>query len=181
MRFLLAVVVLTALSPSRAATAQDAAEPLEIVEVIEVPGVGAEDLFTRAETWFAETFVNSTAVLEVKDKEARRFIGNGVIPYRPTNPVMASAVGQVRYTIKVEVKDGRARLSLTNFTHEGDNANIGRLTEGEVGSNPMPGGWTQGLWRKLHADAKTQARTQTKDFVPSLRAVLNKSAGNDDW
>jgi hypothetical protein len=44
--------------------------------VVDVPGVTADELYTRARSWFATTFVSANAVLQLQDAANHVLIGH---------------------------------------------------------------------------------------------------------
>lgn len=90
-------------------------------DVVQTDGVSRVDLFNRARAWFASTFRDSKAVLEVNDPQAGELTGKGGFPFSSRNFIGSAAVqGRVSFTITVLVKDGRYKYILTDFTHSGN-------------------------------------------------------------
>jgi len=176
------MTLLLAIGPAGAADP----ELFEVTEVIEVPEVTADVLYDRARIWFAESLVDSKDGLELEDRDGHMLLGKATVAYSPT--VLASSshtVGHVRFAVKVQTKDGRVRLTLTNFTHTA-NTSIGQLTTGDVGTSFPPGctatNLCKGWLKQLHSDVKTQAVQGTKGLPGSLAAALRKDAKKaDDW
>jgi len=46
-------------------------------EIVKVDSIKAKDLYVRAYTWFANSFVNAKNVIQLNDKEAGRILGKG--------------------------------------------------------------------------------------------------------
>ena len=112
-------VLLVLLPPS--AGAQETPTPLEYQKIVSVEGVGADDLYSRAREWFVESFADSESVLEIEDSDSHVLMGKGMFNYRScifSGTVKGGYAGRIRFTIRVETKDGRARLTLSQFTHE---------------------------------------------------------------
>lgn len=83
---------------------------IEYQEVVELPGKTKDKLFTQARLWFAETFQDSKAVLEVDDREGGILVGTG---WADTD-----ISAKFWSTIKIEVKDGKYRYTINNFQTE---------------------------------------------------------------
>jgi hypothetical protein len=79
-------------------------------EVVEVPGSNKDDLYTRAEQWFAKTYASGNDVVQFKDREAGKIIGKARLVILHTMQPR-----DILYTITLEVKDGRYRYTLTDF------------------------------------------------------------------
>ena len=56
--------------------------------------------------WFADTFVSATSVLQINDPDTGLLVGKSWFR-QPDNPFGA----QVHFTVKIETKDARARIS----------------------------------------------------------------------
>jgi hypothetical protein len=105
------------------AAAQDWKNPLPIDSasqkityegVVQVPGATQLELYSRALNWFNTYFGPEVARLEVADISGGRLAANGYAPfdYIPFGKVMTWAMWR---TIKIEVKEGRYRYTITNF------------------------------------------------------------------
>lgn len=78
-------------------------------EVIEADGT-KDELYTRARTWFAETFNDSRGVIQMDDKDAGIIIGKGKFIYTDN--------GATHFTIKIQVKDGRYKYDIFDLNEE---------------------------------------------------------------
>jgi len=111
MRKALWTVLLCLLLTACASMTPAAPEDQELQAVIEVPGQSKDQLFARTLAWMAESFVSSKAVIELQDKENGRIIGHGRTSF--------SSMGLVEipcdYTLIVDVKDEKLRLTFNNF------------------------------------------------------------------
>lgn len=158
-------------------TAQAAEEPLEYQKVIEVPGASASEIYNRSRTWFAEAFVDSGAVLEIEDKATFLLMGKGKTPcsHHPSTLGIRDP-GSLRFTIKVEAKDGRARISLARFDHSSETDSFGILTTSET---PHEYGEFR-IYRRSWDDLKAQAESRALAIIESLELFLN-APEEDDW
>jgi hypothetical protein len=97
-----------------------------VQKVIEAPGLTKDEIFSMSEIWLAENLRVSKAVTEYErkarpvlayaNKKEGILIGNGDIDY----PVSGIAEGykadrEVTFTVREDVKDGRARVTFTNL------------------------------------------------------------------
>lgn len=87
-------------------------------KVVETPDVNRGDLYDRAFAWLSVYYKNPADVLREKDRDAgtmlikARFkISN---PYDKKNEV-ATAAGDVQYSLKLEFKEGKFRYTLTEI------------------------------------------------------------------
>ncbi|MFA9371888.1 MAG: DUF4468 domain-containing protein [Labilibaculum antarcticum] len=86
----------------------------EYTEVVEVPGKNADQLYSTAREWFAETFKSADDVLQMDDPVAGKLIGKGLVKV-PIVSGKYSVATNMRFTIKVFVKDGRYKCDITNI------------------------------------------------------------------
>ena len=120
MRYLVTTTLL-ALAWASTTHAQEAADPLEYEKIIHIEGADAGELYARARIWFVEVFNDSESVLELEDADAHILMGKGAFQHSSCNFVGIGpecAVGKIRFTIRVDTKDGRARATLSQLTHE---------------------------------------------------------------
>ncbi len=92
-------------------------EERTIVQVYEAPGFTKDQLFTASRMWIAQNFKSAKAVIEYESKDEGTIIGNGNFAY-PCGKgftCMLKADWRVPFTMKVESKDGKIRLTFTNI------------------------------------------------------------------
>jgi hypothetical protein len=167
------------------------AEPLAFSEVVKVDtAISANELFSRARTWFAETYRSAQDVIQMEDKEEGKIVGKGAIEY-VSNVFVGSqgTKGLIRYTLTISVKKGRYKFDMTNFNHEGNPANgpgpisFGLITTSEdCPAHIQPKsvkGWKNKVWKDLKKDIDTNSSV----LIASLKAAMNKPAKDekDGW
>ena len=95
-------------------------------QVFQVPGVNAEQLYEGSRQWIAENFKSAKSVIEYESRDTLTIIGNG----RSADNVACLSFGvenleldstcmhpvSMEFTLKVEAKDGRMRLSVPNLS-----------------------------------------------------------------
>lgn len=85
-------------------------------EVVKVEGVSQADLFNRALAWFKSYFPNPTSVLKVQDPATGVVSGqHGIYFYKNLEEEKQFKMGQVRYTVEVQVKDGRYKYTVDDI------------------------------------------------------------------
>lgn len=84
--------------------------------VVEAPGFTKDQLYNGSKMWIAESFKSAKDVIEHHSKEDGVIIGNGVIPY-PCTGMECSGRDRTKvpFTMKVETKDNRFRLTFSNI------------------------------------------------------------------
>ena len=121
------VLLLCLLCYSLSAAAQDpyagiprdsATGKLAYQGIVPVPGASKEALFVRAHEWVSATFRSAKDVVQLDDKQAGVLVVKGC--YIPTS-IGSTGIYATYYwhTVKIEVKDGRFRYTITDFYKEG--------------------------------------------------------------
>lgn len=91
-------------------------EERTVVQVYEAPDATRDQLFTASRMWIAQNFKSAKAVIEYESKEEGTIIGNGSIAFPCRGfECMAFSDTRVPFTMKVETKDGRLRITFTNI------------------------------------------------------------------
>jgi uncharacterized protein with TBP-like fold DUF4468 len=165
--------------------------PLVFAEVIEAAGVPRDELYARAKVWFVAAFIDSKQILEVEDKTEGLLVGKGSIPYEPKMLRQMPLHGQIHFTLKVVVKDGRFRYELSNFTHRASETfvpGLGKVTQVDFGlittSDEPPE--SKILYKKPKQKAweemKQMSNAVAIQLIASLRAGMQKnSKGSEEW
>ncbi len=87
---------------------------VEYIEVVEVPGAEADQLYKRAEKWFDEFYTNAGSV--IKEREAgKRIFGKHKINLYADVGSTDLHKGFVNYYIEIGFKDGRYRFKVDEF------------------------------------------------------------------
>jgi hypothetical protein len=145
--------------------------------VVQVDGTSKNDLYKRGKTWFINTFSSSENVIEYEDKEEGIIMGKGLFPVKAN---MVSA-GHVRFTIKIEFKDGRYRYTLTDFWHTGEyDSSYDSNTVGDL-KEEKPGGFMGGMGKRAWNKIKEQTNFHATQMLASLKEKMDAKAANDDW
>ncbi|RBW47285.1 hypothetical protein DS885_03825 [Psychromonas sp. B3M02] len=81
----------------------------EEIKIIEVPGKSRDELYSKVNTWFIDTFSSSGSEIQLKDKNMGKIIGlyshlykDGLYQYH------------VKSLVSVEVKEGKVRIKIYN-------------------------------------------------------------------
>jgi len=94
----------------------------EYTEVVEVKGKTADQLYSSAREWFAETFNSANDVLQMDDPTAGKLIGKGytvISESYVTKVALMQIPGQIDfklwYTVKIYIKEGRYKYEIKDF------------------------------------------------------------------
>lgn len=165
-----------------------AQEPLTYSEVIKVDSVSKDQLYSRAKSWFADSYRSANDVIQMASRADGQIIGKANLKYAPSVFMSSDAIrGYIRYTIKIFVKDGRYKYSITDFRHDPSynrygNENFGLITTDEV--NPNPNQWAVKWSNKVWLDMKTQIADHVRPLISSMKAGMTVKADSpesDDW
>lgn len=102
----LAVALLLTSCASLSMTAEDVGV---FQKVATFEGQTEDELYTKARSWFVESFVSSESVIEQDDREAHVIKGK----YVTTVDRNALCEVETESIITVEIKDGRARMTIS--------------------------------------------------------------------
>jgi hypothetical protein len=147
------------------------------------------ELYNRARSWFAESYRSSNDVIQLEDKDEGKIIGKGSIRYISSVYYGSEGTkGWIRYTLSVQVKDGRYKYELTNFIHEGNPLNSGgQLSFGLITNEeecPREFKMTNRSWRnKVWNDIKRTVEIEAEILINSLENAMENPADSqkDDW
>ena len=154
--------------------------------VVQVPGVSQLELYSRAREWFAATFGSSKAVLEMDDRESGKLIGRAYAQFEFSGGFGPTLPWAMWRTIKVEMKEGRYRYTVTNFV-------LGHSTTSLDSSPPTQPieAWFAGLEKGKKPLGKMSARMQasvtegirltSEQEVLSLHSVMTKPVAKSSW
>jgi len=132
----------------------------ELNKVVEVENMSKDEIFVKSMEWFSRTFKESKSVIDYQDKEAGKIIGNGAI----THFFNLIVNGQVKFSVKIEAKENRSRITLSNFSSK----IIG--TSGPA----VDGALMQGEYNK----ALPKLEVLMDEYATYLKSA---SSSNDNW
>ncbi|BFM60404.1 DUF4468 domain-containing protein [Acinetobacter baumannii] len=90
----------------------------EISQVIEVPNKSKDQIFEDSKIWIAQSFKSANNVIQYADKSTGSIIGKGNIQYPCDGFIDCGAFGndRVNFTIKIDTKDSKARVTINDVT-----------------------------------------------------------------
>ena len=162
-----------------------AQENLIFEKVIQSDSIGKSLLYVTINDWFASTYNSANDVIQMSDKDAGIIIGNGSMSYAKKGMSYQCYSGNIKYTIKVYVKDNRYKVVLTNFNHSAKVGHsplcsFGGLTTADVYA-------TKGMSKKYHNNAWSHMKVSAEQFSNGIfeslekkTTIIKKEAG-DDW
>jgi hypothetical protein len=159
------------------------AEPLSFSEVISTDtALKKTELYSRAKAWFAETYKSAQDVIQLDDRENGKIIGKGSMRYTNNSLSGDASSGWIRYTIIVQVKDGKYKYTLENFYHESlePGYNFGKITTAQ--ECPYKVSSTSQKWRnKIWQDMQTTVAGNYESLIESLKTYMRRKTQDSDW
>lgn len=165
-----------------------AQEPLSFSKVIQTDSVPKDQIYFGVKEWVGTAFKSAKAVIEMDDKDAGLIIVRPAEKYNMKGLQYLGFEGYLRYAVKIQIREGRFRVELTNFTHENLPGNckdcvLGLITTDEqyprrtgmAGKVPM---------NKVWKDIKVKAENLANLYFAELEKIQFNSGINsqeDDW
>lgn len=136
-------------------------DQLTFSQVYEVPGYSKGQLFDGVKVWISENFRSGKSVIDHVDKEAGLIIGNGAMNYPCSGLDCVGYEGHlIYYTMRVDVKDEKFRLTFTNL----------ESFSPMVGRNPL---WAQGQFDDV--------KPVLLGYGEKIKSSLGNAAKAADW
>lgn len=143
------------------------------------------DIYNGLKEWFGMNFVSDKRVLEIDDKDAGLIIGNAATEYDKGGLIYLCYGGALKYTIKVQIRDGRFRVEVTNFTHSvspGNNEGcaLGLITTADSGKKGAQKSYSDKVWRDITLKAKVISERLFAEFEQiKFGSAVDRS--DDEW
>ena len=145
--------------------------------VVKIDSLSAQEIYSRANEWFAITFNSAQSVIQMNDAEAKKIIGKAEIQVFYGR----SEAGKFLYTISFFAKEGRYKYIITDIYHvgvPGTNYKSGGKIENEI---PDCGKWT--LPPKLWIKHKNKTEKHIQSLIRNLNQYMNETnvLDDDNW
>ena len=123
------------------------------------------ELYTKTITWMAESFNSSKEVIEYKNIDDGKIIGNTILSVNISNGPM-DFYRDIKMTIIIEIKNESLRFTAKNFIIQSMYIGGGKLPEEPV----------------IHKEIFYKIiQAIDGSLIKSLRSYLQKSSDNDNW
>lgn len=158
-------------------------DPLMFHEVIPVDGKNKTEIFGGLRQWVATYYVNSKAVTQLEDAATGTIIIKAEFPFKKGG-MYSAYQGWISYMLKLQVKDGRYRVEMSNFVHSNEPGNasdcaLGLLTTAEKSGK---GGMNKWGHNKIWPQLKEKAENEFNEIASSLKAINSFNAiEEEDW
>ena len=119
--FICFLLVLPCVASAQSLEMDSTTEKLMYRRVVAVDSVTAGELYERARQWIVRAYVSADDVLQYENKEEGKLMGRGIWK----EPVSLNNE-KMEHVIIIECKDGRARVTFTDFVRETYDKTLGR-------------------------------------------------------
>lgn len=175
------ITLFVVLVGSLSAIAQN--KPLSLSEVIQVEGKNQAQIYGGLREWVATTFVSGKAVTQMEDAASGTIILKANFPFKKGG-IYSSYSGNVEYMVKLQSKDGRYRIEMTQFIHSVNKGNYSRsnlgliTTADEYGKGGLEKGSNNKIWKEL----KQKAAEEFAVITSSLKQWNSfNTYAEEDW
>lgn len=165
-------------------TCQDTKFPIDSLtgkirysDVINVENASSNELYLRAKAWFAHSFNSAQNVIQFDDKESGKIIGKGLFSVR-TVTLGSHDAGNIKFTIEIQVKDGKYKYIITDIWHEPGSSSI--VSPGDL-TLEKPGGGIMTMGMQNWKGIKSQTDNKINNLIDSLKIAMSKKDDNGDW
>lgn len=154
-----------------------AQEPLSFEKVIKVDSISKDKIHSVIKEWFALNS-NSKHTLEVDDRNTGLIIANLSTDYNSIKGFFYDVYrGYIKYKIKIQIKDGRYKVTVDNFVHHCNPLReLGLIKTGEYTGGIMNKSYDKKVWVDLQEKSKNIADTLFTTFE-----TLKFKEESDNW
>ncbi len=144
--------------------------------IVEVPNATEENLFFKANEWFAIFFKSSKDVIQFSEKESGKIIGKGITSVYFKTLGMTKDVGYVSFTIDIDIKEGRFRYTIRDFWHHaGSSSNV--ISPGDLRIEKSGFQLAKKAWIQI----KEQTDESIKQMIKDMESSMSSQNNNKDW
>ena len=148
---------------------------LMMEEVVTQSG-SADELYSRAKLFFAETFKSANEVIQMDDPDSHTLVGKG---YSQLLIVYYGEMTQVRmyYTAKIQTKEGRYRYNIYDIYFQSG----GNDTYPETVFLKQNMYTKKGKEKKIERQYYNQTQARLLSLTSSIRTLLRSPVNSSDW
>lgn len=178
------ILILMALMLSIGVKAQEM--QIECDSVIQVPGKTAQEIYPLVKVWVAENFKSANSVIQLDAPENGVLICKGSFSYKaPGGSTYRVLDGHVDFTLKIQLKDGRCKITVSDFTHHSDDLrwrdtwSLGLITDREKYKMK---GMQDNRWLKTWPNLQSECKVQGYSIIMRIKDATSKPASaEDNW
>lgn len=157
-----------------------AQESYDFEKIIESKGENKSEIFIKMNEWVASTYNSANDVIQMSDKDAGKLIIKGLKKYRSTKFGYGCYEGLIKYTMKIDVKDEKVRVILTDFIHESINnpaCGMGLITTKELHTEKgIRKKYNNFIWDDIKAELNDEFKILTISILEKL-----KNSQDEEW
>ena len=165
--------------------------PLQCDTVIQAQGKSATEIYTTVRSGVATPFNSAQDVIQMDDPENGILVCKGNFSYKAPGGALTYGVldGWVNFTLQVQVRDGRFKVTMGQFAHEAKRVpggsydwSLGLITDRERAKAKGAVDFRQ---KKTWKDLKVKCKVQFMEVVMALSQAAEQGSGlldtDDDW
>lgn len=164
----------------------NAQEKISYSKVIKVDSVSADGIFISIKNWLSMEFKKGNNAIELEDKDAGLIIANANSGYECSKRGIAYiwADGSIEFKIKIQIKNERFKITLTNFILKcpnGGGEKMGILTTAEESNYTA---WGKKQYNEVWKDLKEKTIEISNDWFKIFEKIdfsNYKKDTSDDW
>lgn len=187
MRTIFYFILLLIIFVTPANAQQDSTQlPLSKTEIVIVDGISAQELFKRAELWVVKAFKNPNRVIKLSRPDDNEIMLAPECSFYYSKLLGSAGLSvPLTYVIKINTRDGRYRVEITEFFHPVRSAGFGFITHSTQAPDTGHGNakitrkWEQDVWDELRGTVMKEI-----DWVSqSLKSTMTSKdqADSDNW
>lgn len=154
--------------------------PLSYTDVVKAadPELSKDEMFTRILSWVNTSFKSANAVIDEQNKAAGVIIIKGVVPFH-YKTIIKEKTGEVRYTLAIEIRPGRARLRFYGYSGKSADGSIAQTLSTDSMPEFRNTGIYQSSYKRAWTAAKEAAQRDHDDTINTITVAINKK--EDNW
>lgn len=161
-------------------------ESLSFEKIITIDSINKNDIYIKIKEWVGMTFVSAKNVIEVDDKDAGLLILSTLKDFNYGGMMYACYNGFLKCTIKIQIKDGRYKVIVTNFIHEVKKGNspqceLGLITIDEECNKEATLNATRKFNNKLWLRLKSDSEIYASEIFEKINFSVSKAEKKDNW
>ena len=158
--------------------AQD--NPFTFNEVVKVDSVERATLYNRAKRWIDSSYASAQSVIQTDDSINKIIVVKAAFIVHVSDGFVRDG-GNVRYTLSIQCKDGRYKITLADFIHHHGSSDLGDggdLNKTKPSCSPLD--LPKYYWHQI----KEQATEHRDHLISSIKSALGFNRmliQNNDW
>lgn len=164
-----------------------AQEKLTFSEVIPVENLNKADIYAALRGWVATSYNSAQDVIQMDDKDAGIIICSALFEYSYGKMQYKAYEGVIKYTLKLQIKDGRFKAEVGNIIHQNnrgnaEKCNLGAITTAETYTD-------KGLQKKFDNNVWNDIKMKSEEYAKNIFNRLKVAASeakplndtSEDW